>query len=391
MSTDLETDLRREFDAVGAPSGLTFSPESVLRQGNRTIRRHRLIAAGSAAMAVGLVAMGATVMTRPDDSAIPSPASHTATSGIFMGLLGFASGTFEASFQLDAGVATKIHYFVTTPEGQRQEVIGSSTGKPGQRPDATWVSGIVDGHPVTIGLVPSTARDVTIAFADGATYGYGFSDMAGTGYTMFAVHYPATARPTKISSIRWTGATGLVDGIEGDHRLTGRVLTLDETLSVEVVLRPGDSGRTTVFGRLLLRDATLPAGGGKTISSDAHDLTVTSTDPAGVAVVTGRRPMVRKAKGVITTTNDGAPIAAGILPPGSFDIGVVLTKGDTAQIVLPDRGPAGPILLPDGRVIFTFQAQGAQPSQPSVDSISAVTWTNADGTYDSIAVTQKPG
>ena len=32
MSTDLETDLRREFDAVRPPAGLTFSPESVLEQ-----------------------------------------------------------------------------------------------------------------------------------------------------------------------------------------------------------------------------------------------------------------------------------------------------------------------------------------------------------------------
>ena len=69
MSTDLEADLRREFDTVGAPSGLTFSPESVLRQGNRTIRRHRIIAAGSAAMAVVLVAGGAA-LTRPHDTAV---------------------------------------------------------------------------------------------------------------------------------------------------------------------------------------------------------------------------------------------------------------------------------------------------------------------------------
>jgi hypothetical protein len=54
MSTDLEADLRREFDAACAPSGLTFSPDSVVRKGKRTILRRRLIAGGSAAIAVVL-------------------------------------------------------------------------------------------------------------------------------------------------------------------------------------------------------------------------------------------------------------------------------------------------------------------------------------------------
>jgi len=82
MTTDLEADLRREFDAARPPSTLTFSPDSVLRQGSRTIRRRRIIAAGSTAMAVGLVVVGSTLVDRPRDSATPQPATHTATTGI---------------------------------------------------------------------------------------------------------------------------------------------------------------------------------------------------------------------------------------------------------------------------------------------------------------------
>ena len=378
MSTDLEADLHREFDAADMPAGLTFSTESILRQGNRTIRRNRILAAGSAAMAVGLMAIVATVMTRPHDAAVPLPASHTATSGIFMGQLGFTSGTFEASFQLDAGVATHVQFFVITPDGQRQEVVGSSTGKPGQKPDATWVSGMVDGHPVTIGLVPSAARDVRITFADGGSYGMASAGVDGTDYTVFAVKYPATARSAGIQSIRWYGDTGIVDGIGNGRQLTGRVLSINTTLSVEVVLQPSSDGRTVAFGRLLVRDETLPAGDGA-FDLSAYDLSGASTDSSGAAVVTGRQPLLVKAKDV-ALTNDGPPIAAGILPPGSSNIGVELTTGDTAtRLAVQQR-------LPDGRVIFAMSAGFAHPTDPGKDSIKAITWTNADGTQGRIPV-----
>ena len=375
MSTDLETDLRREFDAAGMPAGLTFSPESVLRQGNRTIRRRRIVAVGSAAMAVALVAGGAA-LTRPDDQALPLPASHTATSGTFTGQLGFTSGTFEASFQLDGGVATHVQFFVITPDGQRQEVVGSSTGKPGQKPDATWVSGIVDGHPVTIGLVPSSARDVRITFVNGGSYGMASAGVDGTDYMVFAVKYPATARRADIESIRWYGDTGIVDGIGNGHQLTGRVLPINASLSVEVVLQPISDGRTVAFGRLLVRDETLPAGD-SAFDLSAYDLSGASTDSSGAAVVTGRQPLLVKAKDV-ALTNDGPPIAAGILPPGSSNIGVELTTGDTAT------GLAAQQRLPDGRVIFAMSAGFAHPTDPGKDSIKAITWTNADGTQGRI-------
>ena len=79
MSADLEADLRREFDAASPPSSLTYSTDSVLRQGSRTIRRRRIIAAGSAALAVAVVATGASLFARPDDKALPLPASSTGT------------------------------------------------------------------------------------------------------------------------------------------------------------------------------------------------------------------------------------------------------------------------------------------------------------------------
>ena len=375
MSTDLEADLRREFDTVRAPSGLTFSPESVLRQGNRTIRRHRIIAAGSAAMAVALVAGGAA-LTRPHDTALPPPASHTAPTGIVRAQVGFTAGTFQVAVDRSPSVESNVKYSVVTPDGRRHEVGGSSTGKPGMKPDATWGSGVVDGHPVTIGLVPSPARHVKITFTDSASYGIAFEELKGTGFIMFAVDYPASARPTEIASIRWTGATGIVDGIEGGQRLTGRTLSLSKTLSVEVVLRPGDGGRTTLFGNTFFTH-----GDGATTGTG---LPVSATDASGVAVVTGREPIVRTtpARGV-RTLFDGPPMAAGILPPASSDISVILATGAVASpTVVSER-------LSDGRVVFALKAASPQAADPSKDSIKAVTWTNADGSQGRMDVTQK--
>jgi len=383
MSTDLEADLRREFDALGAPSALTFSPESVLRQGHRTIRRHRILAAGSATMAVGLVAAGATLMTRPHDTAVPLPASHTATTGTFSSQVGLNSDTFEASFQLDAGVATNVHYFAITPDGTRHEVGSSSTHKPGQSPDATWVSGLVAGHPVTIGLVTATARDVRITFTDGGSYGHASHQVPGTGYTMFAVPYPATAPATDIASIRWYGPTGIVDGIDGDHRLIGRVVPISDTESAEVVLRADAGGAATVFGRLIDRNTAPDVGGSNASEIPAYDLAAVTTDPSGVAVMTGRLTITRKTGDVISTMSSGAPIAAGILPSGASDIGVELTDGGVRT------GLATTERLPDGRVIFTMSAGFAHPADPGKDSIKAVTWTNADGTRGRKDVTQQ--
>lgn len=267
MNTDLETDLRREFDAARPPSTLTFSPDSVLRQGSRTIRRRRILAAGSTAMAVALVAVGSTLMTRPHDSAAPQPAKHTATTDTLLGTVTLRHGTFALHLEDKVGVGSSAHYFVITPAGGRLDLTGSSTVDPGQKPVAIWGSGIVDDHPVTIGLVPETARDVSITFTDGASWGHDLGPVEGTGYTMFTVDYTRfgtdqeAARPSVIQSIDWHGDTGIVDGIARGHRLTGRVLAISNSLSVEVVVQPLDNGRTVVFGRLLVVDETPPTAG----------------------------------------------------------------------------------------------------------------------------------
>jgi len=165
MTSDLEADLRREFDAATPPSGLTFSPESVMRQGSRTIRRHRIIAAGSAAVAVALVATGASLLTRPHDTALPLPANRTATTGIVRAQAGFSSGTAQVELNRDVSVESNVKYSYISLDGGRHDEGASSTGKPAQRPDATWRSAMVDGHPVTIGPVPSPARNLEVTFA----------------------------------------------------------------------------------------------------------------------------------------------------------------------------------------------------------------------------------
>jgi hypothetical protein len=395
MSTDLETDLRREFDTIRAPSTLTFSPESVLHKGERTIRRRRLIAAGSTAIAVALVAGGATLLTRPHDSAAPLPAAHTATTGIVRAETAplIWGGQLEVGFDRDTRVGSNVRYSVVGRDGQRHELGVSSTSKPGQEPTATWKSGMVDGHPVTIGVFPGQIFDaLTITFANGISYPVGSEELKGTGYMMFYVDYTALApegeprRPSEIASIRWSGPSGAIEGVVGDHRLSGRVFSLSQTLSnrivapsqtlsVDVVLRPAGSGRTTVFGQTHLTDSSFWYG---------YDLSAATTDSSGAAVATGRTATLKTVKGLRIGTA-GAPIAAGILPPGSSVIGVVLTTNDAvAGVAVSDR-------LRDGSVIFAINGDISRSPDPSKDSIKAVTWTNADGTPGRIAVTQKQG
>ena len=379
MTTDLEADLRREFDVASLPSGLTFSPDSVLCQGNRTIRRHRMVAAGSAAMAVALVAVGATLFARPDDKALPLPATHIATTGIAKAQAGFKWGQSQVQFDRDVRVRANVIFSVMAKDGRWHEVGRASTHKPGQKPDAIWKSGVMDGHPFTIGLIPGQNELPIVRLSDGDSYGTGGDFLKDTGYAMFYIDYAAAANvpepagPSEITSIRWTGPNGVIDGIEGNTRLSGRVLTLSTNLSVDVVLGSDQAGRSTVLGQTNGRDSGSSAG---------LPMSTATTDVAGVAVMTGRAPVVRKAK-VGHIWSGGAPIAAGILPPGASHIEVILTTNQVASgLPLLER-------LPDGRVIFAVKAEGAQPPNPSKDSIKAVTWTYVDGTQGRQDVTQK--
>ena len=84
------------------------------------------------------------------------------------------------------------------------------------------------------------------------------------------------------------------------------------------------------------------------------------------------------------TGRNPAHRTAGILPPGSSGIGVILTTGVAPYPIVVSE------VLADGRVIFAVRAQSAKPSDPSPDSIKAVTWTNPDGTQGRKEVTQGP-
>jgi hypothetical protein len=311
MTTDLETELVREFQAARAPSTLTFSPDSVVGQGRRSIRRRRFMAIGSAAMAVGLIAMGTTLMNRPHDVARPLPAARTATTGIVRAQVILPIGTVRVDLNRDPGVESNVRYSVFTGDGKRHDVGGSgSNPKPGlktvPKPDATWGSGMVNGHPVTIGLVPAPARDLMVTFADGGSYGIASDELKGTGYWMFAVDYTGAnnkeaTHPVEIASIRWSGATGVVDGIEGDHRLTGRIITVDSSVSVELVLRAAEGGRTTVSGQVRGdRDGLSQASLAYLGFSYSKPMTVATTDPAGVAVLTGRQSIVTSSESDFT-------------------------------------------------------------------------------------------
>jgi len=383
MTTDLEADLCREFDAARPPSTLTFSRDSVLRQGSRTIRRRRIMASGSAVVAVGLIAVGTTLMSRPHISAAPLPATRTATTGIVQAQTGHLwGGQSEVRFNRDPAVQSNVRYSIVGKDGLRHELGVSSTGTPGQKPTAVWKSGMVDGHPVTIGVFPGHVFDSpTVTFANGISYPVGVEELRGTGYMMFYVDYTMLAiegeprRPSEIASIRWSGPSGVIDGVEGDHRLTGWVLALSDTVSVDVVVRPADGGRSTVFGQSFLRDKGFGYG---------HFLSTATTDPAGVAVVTSRAPTIRTVKG-LRVGGAGALLAAGVLPPGATGISVIRTSGAKAT------GRAVQQLLPDGRVIFAITPESLLAVDPGKDLISAVTWTNYDGTPARKDVRQKQG
>ena len=81
----------------------------------------------------------------------------------------------------------------------------------------------------------------------------------------------------------------------------------------------------------------------------------------------------------------GELLAAGILPPGATGIGVIRTSGGKAT------GRAVQQLLPDGRVIFAITPESLLAVDPGKDLISAVTWTNYDGTPARKDVRQKQG
>jgi hypothetical protein len=382
MSTDLEADLRREFDAVGAPSGLTFSPESVLRQGKRTIIRRRITAGGSAAIAVVLAVTGASLLTRPEDRAAPRPATRTATTGIVLGATAHMwGGQSEVRFNRDPRVKNNVSFSVLGKDGKRYELGVASTGRPGQAPTAVWKSAMVEGHPITIGLFPgSMFGGLTVAFVKDAPYGVASEVLKGTGFSMFYIDYRVgpnekeAAQPTEIASISWSGPNGIVDGLQGDKRLTGRVLNLDKSASVKVVLRADDGGRTTVSGQVMVQIA----GGGFTFSSP----TVATTNPSGAAFVTGRQPIVASSQSD-PLSQVGPPIAAGILPPGSSGIGVILTTDAVARPIVVSKR------LGDGRVIFALRVASTNAADPGKDSIKAVTWGNADGSQGRMDVTQK--
>jgi hypothetical protein len=390
MSADLETDLRREFDAIRPPAGLTFSPESVVSTGRRTIVRRRIIAAGST-MAIVLIAGGAALLTSPNNSAAPPPASRTAATGVVLAQTGHMwGGQSEVRFNRDPRVKSNVRFSVLGQDGRRHELGFASTSSPGQKPTAVWKSAMVDGHPVTLGVFPGgISESPTVTFVKGISYPVGSEELKGTGYVMFYVDYSAVAttqkepaRPSEIASIRWSGPTGVIDGVEGDHRLTGRVLTVNKAISVDVVVRPAEGGRSTVSGQAWFHElgpdsTTFLFGYGTFLSSE-------TTDPAGIAIATGRMPVIQKVKGLKTGSAGGA-LAAGILPPGATDIGVIRTSGLNATARAVQQN------LPDGSVIFAIAEESPEGVDPGKDSISAVTWTDQAGAPARKDVSQKNG
>jgi hypothetical protein len=213
--------------------------------------------------------------------------------------------------------------------------------------------------------------------------------LSAKGPTNAAVLNPnitEATRTAEITSISWSGPTGIVDGIAGAQRLTGQVLDIDKSIAVKVVLRPGDGGRTTVSGQVVIQIG----GGGTTTSPDMRSglsfssLTLATTDPSGAAVVTGLQPIAAPSQGA-PLSQVGPPIAAGILPPGSSGIGMILTTGAIARPVIVSKR------LNDGRVIFALKVAGTKAPDTGKASISAITWTNADGTKGRADVSRQQG
>ncbi|CAN7277207.1 hypothetical protein LJR027_001193 [Terrabacter sp. LjRoot27] len=191
MNAAPDTDIRAALDDATHVAGLTFSPDAVLAEGHRVVRRRRIAAAAAVAAATAVVAVVAVQLGAGRPRALPAgdPSSSqtavaaaldesaqlypdgssqsTKASGIRVEIASAAGGKVrETWFVLDGAARVK----TVRREVPRPQVGGSSLLLPAESGLPGVVAGWVEtGTPRTINAGPVFAPDVTMSGGSGAT------------------------------------------------------------------------------------------------------------------------------------------------------------------------------------------------------------------------------
>lgn len=183
MNAAPDTDIRAALDDASRVAGLTFSPEAVLAEGHRVVRRRRLATTGLVAAATAVVAVVAVQLGTgqpralpaggPSPTAVAAPLDESgqlysdgssdslAGSGVRVELTAAADGkVHETWFVLEGAKPVKaVRRDVPRPKvGEPSLLLPSESGLPGV------VAGWIDtGTPRTVNVAPVFAPDVTLS------------------------------------------------------------------------------------------------------------------------------------------------------------------------------------------------------------------------------------
>lgn len=363
MNATPDTDIRAALHEASHVSGLTFSPDAVLDEGHRVVRRRRIAATGLVAAATAVVAVVAVQLGSGRPRALPAgdPSSSSA--------LAQASGELTGS-TFDGGVPRQgpgVQVDVTPADGGRvverwtlsdgatvlrtvsRTIRATASGEASfLMPEESGQQGVVYGYALTgpQGAASGVVLDQLVTapdLADGQGSSGTLSDPT-SGQALGSVFRAENADPEQVVGVIWsrtrptTGATPAVEWLaDGAALRTGRtggvdagVVTVSPRTSV-LLWRDGDRfgfGRRS--GPLALTDRGNLQVGVEPHSSAApgteNDLAVgwvtagpvalTSTDPSDAFTVSygepvgGRTPFVARStraevEGTVTVTGGG--------------------------------------------------------------------------------------
>ena len=363
MNATPDTDIRAALDDATHVAGLTFSPDAVLAEGHRVVRRRRIAAAGVVAAATAVVAVVAVQLGTSQPRALPAGDPTTSSP------LAQASGELTGS-TFDSGVPQQgpgVQVDVTPADGGRvverwtlsdggtvlrtvsRTVPATASGRASfLMPTESGQQGVVYGYAMTgpQGTASGVVVDQLVTAPDMAN-GQGSSGTLSdptSGQALGSVFRAKSADPEQVIGVIWSrtrptaGATPTIEWLgDGATLRTGRtggvdaaVVTVSPRTSV-LLWRDGDRfgfGRRS--GPLALTDPGALQVGVEPHSLAApgteHDLAVgwvtagpvelTSTDPADSFTISygdpvgGRTPFVARStqsdvKGVVTVTGGG--------------------------------------------------------------------------------------
>ena len=256
MSTELEDDLRAAL-AGAAPPALTFDPDTVLRQGRRTVRTHRTIRASAVALAVALIAaVGVGVLGGERRLGGPADGAGPGVRPPVIGTLVLGGQRYAVSIGFDPKDDTNLDFYRLDGSGHRQKLGGSSTKGLGAD-QATW--GYGPGSTVVLGVLPAGARAVRAVSGvdEAARVPVSTKALPGTPFEAFAAQVPAAkGDEAPLSRLAWVSSAGVVRTfpptagiaftLSGGDKLT---VTLDRSAATPVMrAQVSEGGRLEEFG-----------------------------------------------------------------------------------------------------------------------------------------------